>query len=98
MPLPMISRSVRPVSLETSAQVRRETTADLIFVKSPSRYSGKRRYKRLADDQVEHRIAEELHALVAVKPVVGDGGVGEGLEEQLLVLELIAEDFLGLFT
>ena len=36
IPLPMISRSVRPVSFATSAQVRRETTADLILVRSPS--------------------------------------------------------------
>ena len=35
--------SIRPVSMLTSAQVRRETTADLILVRSPSWYSGKRR-------------------------------------------------------
>ena len=44
IPLPMISRSVSPVSLETSAQVRRETTADLILVRSPSWYCGNSRY------------------------------------------------------
>src|SRR5271165_5847749 len=58
IPLPVISRSVSPVSFETSAHVRRETTADLILVRSPSRYSGKRRYSA-SDDQVQHRVAEE---------------------------------------
>ena len=40
IPLPMMSRSIRPVSLLTSAHVRRETTADLILVRSPSSSSG----------------------------------------------------------
>ena len=63
----MISRSVRPVSFATSAQVRRETTADLILVRSPSSILGELAVERLADDQIEHRVAEELHALVAVQ-------------------------------
>ena len=31
--------------------------------------------KRFADHQIEHGIAEELHAFIAVEPVVGDGRV-----------------------
>jgi hypothetical protein len=40
--LPVISRSTSPVSIEISAHVFLDTTADLIFVRSPSRYSRNR--------------------------------------------------------
>ena len=91
----MISRSISPVSLLTSAQVRRDTTADLIFVRSPSSKLRKLLVQRLADDQIEHGVAEELHPLVAMQPRVGDRGVGQRLFEQSAVVKRILEDLLG---
>ena len=91
----MISRSISPVSFETSAHVRRETTADLILVRSPSR-ARELQVERLADDQIQHRVAEEFHPLVAVEPGVGDRGVGQRLLEQIRVPELVPENPLGM--
>ena len=51
--------------------------------------------ERLTDDQVEDGVAEEFHPLVAVEAVIGDGGMGEGLPEEVGVFERVAEDLLG---
>jgi hypothetical protein len=56
------------------------------------------RYKRLADDQVEHGVAEELHALVALEPVVGDRGVGERFGEQVTADKCVGQDFFRAFA
>src|SRR6185312_5159065 len=53
---------------------------------------------RLADDQVEHGVAEELHPLVAVEPVVGNRGVRQGFFQKLRGVEFVAEDLLGALT
>ena len=90
MPLPMMSRSVRPVSLETSAQVRRRDHGRFHLGQVPFLIFGEFLVERLADDQVENRIAEEFHALVAVQPIVGNGGVGQRFLEKLRILELVA--------
>jgi len=63
----MMSRSIRPVSVEISAQVRRETTADLILVRSPFEVLGELNVERFANDHIQHRIAEKLHSLVALE-------------------------------
>jgi hypothetical protein len=49
----------------------------------------------LADDQVEDRVAEELHPLVAVQAIVRDGRMGERLLAEVGVVERVAEDSLG---
>ena len=48
-----------------------------------------------ADDQVEHGVAQKLHALVAAEAVGRNGGVGQRFLEQVGVLERVAEDGLG---
>jgi hypothetical protein len=47
--------------------------------------------EQLANDQSEHGVAEEFEALVGSQPAVGPGGVGQGLDEQLRILEPVAE-------
>ena len=49
-------------------------------------------------DQTEHRVAQELEALVVLlQPLfVGEGGVGQGLLEQRAILEPVAEPLLEL--
>ena len=51
--------------------------------------------KRFADDEIEHGIAEELHAFIAVNAIVGDGGMRERLVQQIGIDKAIAEQFLG---
>jgi hypothetical protein len=50
-----------------------------------------------ADDEIEDCVAEELHALIALKAMIRDGGVGESLFQQERVLERVEEHFLCTF-
>jgi hypothetical protein len=50
-----------------------------------------------ANDQIKDCVAEELHSLIALEPVVRDGGVGESLFQQMRVLKRVREQFLRTF-
>jgi multidrug efflux pump subunit AcrA (membrane-fusion protein) len=43
--------------------------------------------ERFADDQIENRVAQKLHALVAVQSCFGNGGVRQRLFEEIRTLE-----------
>src|SRR3712207_9000719 len=48
-------------------------------------------YTTLFRSQVQHRVAQELHPLVGIEPVVRDRRVREGLLEEVGVLERVPE-------
>jgi hypothetical protein len=50
---------------------------------------------RLADDDAENGVAEELEPLVRGEAVLGNAGVGEGAIEQRQVFEPVAEERLN---
>ena len=69
----------------TSASARALTTAARSLASRPSERSGWRAVERLGDDHAEHRVTEELQALVGGQAavLVGERAVREGALEQL---------------
>jgi hypothetical protein len=51
--------------------------------------------ERFADNQIEHRITEEFHPLVALEAVVGDRSMGERFGQQIRALKYVSKDALG---
>ena len=84
-PRPSLTCSPRPMPRPTSASARALTTAARSLASRPSERSGCVRYERLGHDDAEHRVAQELQALVGRQAavLVGVGPVGEGALEQL---------------
>jgi hypothetical protein len=50
------------------------------------------------DHQVQHRVAQKLHPLVRVKPIIGNRGVCQRLAQQRHVRERVPEDLFGRLT
>jgi hypothetical protein len=59
---------------------------------------GKLLEKGLANDDVEDGVAEEFHAFIAVEAMIGDGGVGEGLFQEIRVFEGVLQHLLSPFA
>ena len=95
MPLPTKISSVSPSPLETAAQVLRRDDRGFELGQVALEVLREEFKEAVADDQAEHRVAEELEPLVGIAPVVGDRGVGERFLEKLRIEEAVVENFLA---
>ena len=84
-PRPSLMYCPRPITRATSASARALTTAARSLASRPSERSGWSSVEGLGDDDAEHRVAEELEALVGRQAavLVGEGPVRQGAVEQL---------------
>ena len=86
-PLPSMTYSPRSKVRATSASARMLTTAARSLASWPSARSGCSRYSESVTTRPEHRVAEELEALVVGQSavLVGVGAVRQGAQKQRLV-------------
>ncbi len=95
MPLPSTRNSSRASFCEILAQVRRETTTDLMR-QLPFEILGELEEELFADDRTEDGIAQKLEALVRNQPVVGSRRVRQGFAQVGGIFERVIEHVLAM--